>query len=99
MVVIVAGCASPIPSARAATRVHPSEAEPEFTLVALPDSQYYAAAHPEVFRAQTQWIVGKRKAQEIALVVHEGDIVDANEPRQWANAWQSLRLLDGVVPY
>ncbi len=99
MVVIGAGCASPIPTARAATIVHPTEGEPEFTLVALPDTQYYAAAHPEVFRAQTQWIVGKRKSEEIALVVHEGDIVDANEPRQWTNAWESLRLLDGVVPY
>lgn len=99
IVVIGVGCASPIPSAMAATRVLPLEAEPQFTLVALPDTQYYAAAHPEVFRAQTQWIVGKRKTQEIALVVHEGDIVDADEPRQWANARESLGLLDGVVPY
>jgi hypothetical protein len=88
-----------MPSARTGTRVHPSESEPEFTLAVLPDTQYYAAAHPEIFRAQTRWIVAERQAQQIALVLHEGDIVDVDEPRQWANAWDSLRLLDGVVPY
>ena len=32
-------------------------------------------------------------------MVHEGDIVDKDEPRQWASASESLHLLDGVVPY
>ena len=71
----------------------------EFTIVALPDTQYYAAAHPEIFRAQSQWIVDQQGSAEVALVVHEGDIVDKDEPRQWALASESLHLLDGLVPY
>ena len=71
----------------------------DFTIVALPDTQYYAAAHPEILRAQSQWIVDQQGSAEVALVVHEGDIVDEDEPEQWASASGSLHLLDGVVPY
>ena len=76
-----------------------AENAPSFTVVALPDTQYYAAAHPEILDAQTRWIARRRDADRIALVVHEGDIVDADEPRQWERAARSLHALDGVVPY
>jgi hypothetical protein len=91
-------CASPMPSALVATQAHPAAAAPEFTLVALPDTQYYSAAHPEIFRAQTQWITSQQRDRHIAVVVHEGDIVDADEPWQWARAFESLHPLEGVVP-
>jgi hypothetical protein len=71
----------------------------DFTIVALPDTQYYAADHPEILRAQSEWLVAHGTTSEVALVVHEGDIVDKDEPRQWAAASGSLHLLDGVVPY
>jgi hypothetical protein len=76
-----------------------AEDDPSFTVVVLPDTQYYAAAHPEILDAQAQWIVHQRAADRIALVLHEGDIVDADEPRQWQSAARSLHRLDGVVPY
>ncbi len=71
----------------------------DFTIVALPDTQYYAADHPEILQAQSAWLVAQGAASDVALVVHEGDIVDKDEPRQWAAAARSLHLLDGVVPY
>jgi len=70
-----------------------------FTVVVLPDTQYYASDHPEILDAQTRWIVRRHAAERIALVVHEGDIVDADESRQWESASRSLHELDGVVPY
>jgi Calcineurin-like phosphoesterase len=70
-----------------------------FALVVLPDTQYYAAAHPEILEAQTQWIVRERAALGIAAVLHEGDIVDEDEAGQWERAARSLHELDGVVPY
>lgn len=70
-----------------------------FTVVVLPDTQYYSSDHPEIFEAQTRWIVAERRDLKIALVVHEGDIVDGDEPRQWERASHSLRALDGLVPY
>jgi hypothetical protein len=70
-----------------------------FTVVTLPDTQYYSAAHPEILDAQIAWIAREAADRKIALVVHEGDIVDADEPGQWARAASSLHTLDHVVPY
>ena len=77
----------------------PAADEPQFTVVILPDTQYYAAQYPLILEAQARWIVKKRDENAIALVIHEGDIVDRDEPAQWARASASLHLLDGVVPY
>ena len=76
-------------------------AEPgtSFTVIALPDTQYYASSHPEILEAQIEWILRRRNAERIAFVVHEGDIVDTDEPRQWQTAARSLHRLDGAVPY
>ena len=70
-----------------------------FTLVVLPDTQYYAAKHPEILEAQARWIGREREAARIAFVVHEGDIVDEDVDQQWESAARSLHQLDGVVPY
>jgi hypothetical protein len=88
-----AGCA--LGPSRAAA----AEAPRPFTVVALPDTQYYAADHPEIFEAQTRWIVEARDEEQIALVLHEGDIVDRDVPPQWERAARSLHRLDGAVPY
>src|SRR4029077_1261241 len=56
---------------------------PPLTLVVLPDTQYYAAAFPDVFDSQLRWVAGQIENQNIALVLHEGDIVDSDVPEQW----------------
>ncbi|MBN2132479.1 MAG: tandem-95 repeat protein [Sedimentisphaerales bacterium] len=72
----------------------------EFTLVVLPDTQFYSESYPQVFTAQTQWIVDNIGARNIAFVTHEGDIVDnAGVTYEWENADDSISLLDGHVPY
>jgi len=77
-----------------------SDVSPDsFTLVALPDTQYYAAAHPEILAAQADWILRRSHDEHIAAVVHEGDVVDADDPAQWRAAARSLHRLDGVVPW
>jgi hypothetical protein len=70
-----------------------------FTVVVIPDTQYYASKYPEILAAQTRWIVERCGDVGIALVVHEGDIVDKDEPAQWERASRGLHVLDGVVPY
>jgi hypothetical protein len=90
-----AGCGI-APSVQAANQANsPSD----FTVVTLPDTQYYAAAHPEILDAQIAWITREAADRNIAFVLHEGDIVDADEPAQWARAAGALHGLDGVVPY
>lgn len=72
----------------------------EFTVVALPDTQYYSRDFPDVFRAQTQWIADHVQDQRIKIVLGLGDIVDDGaDPAQWQNADSAVRLLDGEVPY
>src|ERR1700693_4565394 len=52
---------------------------PDFTVVALPDTQYYSSSlyggTPAMFNAQTQWIVNNQNSLNIAYVAHLGDMV------------------------
>ena len=70
-----------------------------YSVVVLPDTQYYASDFPEFFDAQTAWIVGEHATGNVAFVLHEGDIVDDDVAPQWMRAYHSLHALDGVVPY
>jgi hypothetical protein len=65
----------------------PSATPPdEFTIVALPDTQFYSSLNPQIFAAQTQWIADHVVDQNIQLVVGLGDIVDCGAPAQWQSA-------------
>lgn len=71
-----------------------------WTLVVLPDTQYYSRDYPEVFIRQTEWIVRHRREHNILFVAHEGDIVNNNNPPQWAQAQAAMRILvKGRVPF
>jgi hypothetical protein len=71
------------------------------TVVVLPDTQYYSSSHPDIFAAQTRWIVEQKPARNVAAVLHVGDLVDGpGDPAQWTVANSSMRLLDkALVPY
>jgi hypothetical protein len=72
----------------------------DFTIVALPDTQFYSASNPQIFNQQTQWIRDNAAALNIKLVLGEGDIVNGGgEIYQWQNADAAMKTLDGVVPY
>lgn len=70
-----------------------------YSIVVLPDTQYYSSNFPGFFDAQTAWIVEQHAAGNVAFVLHEGDIVDDDTATQWMRAYHSLHMLDGVVPY
>lgn len=77
-------------------------AGPDFTIVALPDTQYYTAPArrglPAMFSAQTDWIATNRLAWNIAYVAHLGDIVDTGDTlSQWKNATNALYRLENPV--
>ena len=80
----------------------PPPAKP-FSVVMLPDTQYYtqsdkAAAH---FAAQTKWIVKELSSRQIAFVSHVGDIVQSGakasnkNKAQWDRAVKAMAHLDG----
>lgn len=71
-----------------------------FTIVALPDTQFYSQSYPEIFTLQTQWIVDNREKENIVFVAHLGDIVDRSRAREWDNAKAAMDILaDNGVPY
>lgn len=72
----------------------------EFTIIALPDTQFYSSTYPQIFSAQTNWIAQHVADQNIKLVVGLGDVVDGGgDMAQWHNADSAVSALDGRVPY
>ena len=59
----------------------------DFTLVVIPDSQYYTSAKnggtPAMLTAQTQWAVTNRESANVAFVTHLGDVTDTNTTPEW----------------
>ena len=84
---------------------------PTFTLVVLPDTQYYAAfpGNYKHFTGQVNWIKANIAARSLAFVSHVGDIVDSGAllPGQWKAADSAFKVLDddltkqpdGLIPY
>lgn len=72
-----------------------------FTVVMLPDTQFYSQRYPHLFHAQTEWVRTNRDAANIVFVTHVGDIVqDRSKVRaQWAVASNAMARLDEVVPW
>jgi len=71
-----------------------------FTVVLLPDTQLYSQEHPDTYVAQMKWIKSNAAKDNIRFVIHLGDIVNRHGiEKQWQNADNAHRILDGVVPY
>jgi len=70
-----------------------------FSIVVLPDTQFYAQASPRTFFDQVDWIAAQQRDRDIAFVLHEGDIVNDDVAPQWDVASSALHSLDTVVPY
>jgi len=71
-----------------------------FSVVLLPDTQFYSQKYPETYVAQTMWIRKRVKEDNIKFAVHLGDIVQTpTKKAEWENAHRAMLLLDGVVPY
>ena len=82
-----------------------------FTLAVLPDTQFYCDTRLKLskkwgngdlrryFFEQTRWVRDNQKRLNIAFLVHEGDIVQADAHEEWAIAKEAMSILDGKVPY
>jgi hypothetical protein len=70
-----------------------------FTVVVLPDTQYYSSEYPETFHAQTKWLVANKASRNIACVLHLGDLTEHNTPQEWETAAAAMGRLDGQIPY
>jgi hypothetical protein len=71
-----------------------------FTVVLLPDTQFYSLIDPATYAKQTEWIVAHRDALNIKFVIHLGDITDENTAAEWASARAAQSRLDSAgIPY
>ena len=82
-----------------------------FTLAVLPDTQFYCDTRLKLskkwgngdlrrfFFEQTRWVRDNQKRLNIAFLVHEGDIVQADAHEEWTIAKKAMSVLDGKVPY
>ncbi len=71
----------------------------DFTVLLMPDTQYYTESYPEIYRAQTAWIRDHAAWEKIAFVIHLGDITENNTEGEWEVASGAMGMLDGKVPY
>lgn len=76
-------------------------AEDDFTVVVLPDTQYYVDVDSpnygsdQYFHDQTQWVRDNREAYDIVAVIHNGDIVNhGNAPEEWVIADAAMARLE-----
>lgn len=78
----------------------PVQDDDTFTIVVLPDTQYYCQDYPETFYAQADWIVQNAASKNIKFVIHLGDIVNSSTSAQWEIADTAFKILDNNdIPY
>jgi hypothetical protein len=53
-----------------------SSADPNFSIVLFPDTQYYNGQDSYIFRDQANWVVANRARLNIQMVIGLGDIID-----------------------
>lgn len=70
-----------------------------YTIVVFPDTQNMSQHFPVVYTRMTDWVTANAVDNNIAAILHVGDITNHDTPSQWANAYTSMSLLHGVVPY
>lgn len=75
----------------------------DFTIVVLPDTQYYTVDSRNLerfFYDQTQWVIDNHDAYDIRAVIHNGDLVNNgdDEPFQWRVADRAMSTLEDALP-
>ncbi|MES2594544.1 MAG: Ig-like domain-containing protein [Verrucomicrobiota bacterium] len=74
---------------------------PDFTLMTLPDTQFYSENlnnRLTQFTSQTNWIVSSRESLNTAFVAHMGDMVNtATVDQEWVNADGAMDIIENPV--
>lgn len=76
-----------------------------FTLVAIPDTQFYSenadGTRAAIYHAETQWIVDHRNDLNVAFVSHMGDIVqngdNSGNPIEWTVADAAMQRIESQL--
>jgi hypothetical protein len=76
---------------------------PDFTIIALPDTQYYTSSlnggSPAIFYSQTDWIVNNIASRNIAFVTQLGDCTEHGDQFEieWQNADTAFNTIENPI--
>jgi hypothetical protein len=77
-----------------------SDSDDYFSIIILPDTQYYTSRFHEMIYQQMDWIVQNKNILNIQYVVHMGDITDDNKESAWEVASSAYKILENAgIPY
>lgn len=68
------------------------------TIVALPDTQYYASCRSPHLERQAKWILDQAVVRNIRAVIQLGDLTDHNTPAEWDFVRSALAPVSEAVP-
>jgi hypothetical protein len=72
----------------------------DFTIVLIPDTQYYTVVRTDLMIKQMQWIADNAKRLNVAFAIHLGDMTNDNVEPQWKQVDLAMRALDDAgVPW
>lgn len=74
--------------------IDPGFAQGDYSMVALPDTQFLSQEYPDIYKKLTQWIVDHESTYNIQAVMHMGDMVNTNTDAQWKNCTDAMHILD-----
>lgn len=66
----------------------------DFTVVLIPDTQYYMGEHLPLLERQIAWIAENRARENIVFAIHLGDMTNNNTPREWQTMSRVMKPLD-----
>jgi hypothetical protein len=87
------------PASVATTPGAPPPVEGGFTIMVLPDTQFYSQKFPDIFHKQTQWIADNIQRYHVPFVLQLGDITETAADVEWQVAQAAFARIDGKVPY
>ena len=74
--------------------IDPGFAQGDYSMVALPDTQFLSEKYPDIYKKLTQWIVDHEQTYNIQAVMHMGDMVNSGNSTLWSNCADAMYLLD-----
>ena len=74
----------------------PNFAKGDYTMIALPDTQFLSENYPDIFKKLTKWIADNQETYNIQAVMHLGDMVDDNTDAQWKALTDATDILDNA---
>lgn len=88
-----------LPASTATSPGAPPPIEGGFTLMVIPDTQYYSQKYPDIFHKQIQWVADNLQRYQVPFVLQLGDITETAADAEWEVAKAAFARLDGKVPY